>query len=283
MHAARFFAGRSLFYGVMLLTFIRSSSAAEDVVRIHLDNGRTVAGQVHQATNARQLWLLRQAACVDLVSEIDWQRVTGGEVAGESLTRQELRVWAGKHAVTGRKVLELAETAPPTVEMLPAAPHAKVQTLVIQAHVAQWDGDPQSDGIRVHLAPLDAAGQLVPIDGQVMLTLVAERKLLQGGQSYVGPPTFHELARQSFMVHRADFAGGPAIYDLPFAKIHPDFDPNLASESLVHARLGVPGQGVFEASDAQVQLKECSVFRDQLQYYTPGRYLPLEAGGQDRR
>jgi len=50
----------------------------------------------------------------------------------------------------------------------------------------------------------------------------------------------------------------------------------LAPEALVHARLGVPGQGVFSASAVDVCIRGLSRFRDQLQYFQGYRALSRE-------
>ena len=155
--------------------------------------------------------------------------------------------------------------------------------MVVQGQLAQWDKDAQPDGLRIAVSPLDHQGRIVPIDGHVEFTLVVEQARINGGQSYAKSPQFAEAERFSFVVKREHFSEGGAFYELSFSKMHPDFDPNVASQALLHARLSVPGVGVFEASDAQICLREPSRFRDQLQYYSPGRYLPLESNGQPNR
>jgi hypothetical protein len=66
------------------------------------------------------------------------------------------------------------------------------------------------------------------------------------------------------------------MYQLPFRQFHPDFYFDVARQALLHARLGVPGQGLFMASDANVQMRGFSRIRDELQMKTPQRFFPQE-------
>jgi hypothetical protein len=261
------------------------SGSAGDVTTAHLKDGRVVSGQVDIRTDNRQLWLRRSGDGFDLVSAFAWNEVAGGTAAGQRLDDEQLRQWASAQKRRGRKFLELERDAQRPVVNASSAEKAqatgrRVKTLVIQAQLAQWDDDAQTDGLRVLVSPLDAHGQIVPVRGHIELTLEAQREQIGGKLTSAKSKRFLEGDRASFPVKPEDFAGGPAFYELPFSQWHPDFAPAIAPQALVFARLSVQGQGVFEASDAQVCLRELSRFRDQLQYHTPGRYLPIESGGQ---
>jgi len=260
---------------------------------------------VDARTNAQQLWLRRASTNFDLVSGFAWQEVIEGQIGDVSLDALQLRDWAIDHKQPGRKFTELPASAldipSATVadsqslqacrnctgnfsgDSLAAPLPAKLRSIAVQAHLAHWDKDAQSDGLRIFVSALDIDGYSVPIDGHIEFTVVVERELINGGQSYARRPDFVIRERKSQLVRRQDFINGTAVYELKFSRFHPDFDPNVSLQGLLFARLSVPGQGVFEASDAQVFLREPSRFRDQLQYYTPGRYLPLESGAQRNR
>ena len=123
---------------------------------------------------------------------------------------------------------------------------------------------------------LRADGELVPVNGQIDLFLLGE---IERATGVVGNPTlpqFRELERGSQLVKTGDFARGAAMYQLPFRQFHPDFYFDVARQALVNARLGVPGQGLFMASDANVQLRGFSRIRDELQMKTPQRFFPTE-------
>lgn len=148
-----------------------------------------------------------------------------------------------------------------------AGPGVRVKALRVEAQLANWDADVAPDGLQVTIYPLDAHGQLVPVHGRVALTLIGELEPSERNHRMRRPPEFIELERKSFQVRPADFANGPAVYLLPFRGLQPDATPDLAAQALIKARLLVPGQGAFDASYAQVWLRDFSRFRDQLELY----------------
>jgi hypothetical protein len=140
-------------------------------------------------------------------------------------------------------------------------------TLVIHAYVGQWDADAQTDGIEIELIPLDKNGQVCPVSGHVEITLVIEDEKLNGGLSIPLRPEFKQLERKSFTVQPEQFTNGPARFQLPFRQSHPEFNQRISPTALVHARLSIPGYKVLEASESNVLIRQCSYFRDQMQYY----------------
>lgn len=262
-------------------------ATADESVTAYLLDGRAVTGAVDAKTDARYLWLRRSSEQFDLISGYPWELVFQGHVQDRRLSTLELKEWTVAHRQPGRRIADIGQAIGNEVQMVsataPALPARPVKTLVVDAELAQWDKDAQTDGLRVFVYPLDAYGQIVPVDGHVELTLVVERDYTRGAHIYHKGPEFLSGDRQTFPVRWEHFSAGIPFYELAFDRWHPDFEHTLAEHGLLHARLSVPGQGVFEASDPQVCLRESSRFRDQLQLYTPGRYLPLERPSRDGR
>lgn len=259
---------------------------AQQVVTIQLHDGRSVSGVVDEKTNNAQMWLRRSEQGMELSSGYNWNQISLGMVGQHEFDTDRLLAWAQQSTTPGRKFNDLleSEAAEPLSSVQPSAAQKRSpQALVIEARLAQWDDDSQSDGLYVSLAPLDSNGQIVPVSGRVRLKLVTERDLRNSERSFQRSPTFVEAESTSHEVRIADFQNGPAVYKLPFSRSHPDFEPGMAWVGLVHARLSIPGCCALEASDASVALQELSCFRDQLQLYTPGRYLQLESGGGPSR
>ncbi len=267
---------------LVLLPCLAGKIRGQDLVTVLLADGRQSSGKIHEHTDRARLWLLRQEATVDLVSGFWWDQVKEGWIGDQHVGREELQEWSATRKQRSRTVWEIAKIASqgePIIMLAPAASKPaprRVKTLVIRAYPAQWNRDALTDGLRISVAPLDSQGQIVPVNGQIEFTLVVEIEKLNGGQVGSIRPEFRDTARKNFIVKSSDFVNGPAYYELPFDHGHPEFDVNIGNQGLVHARLSIPGQGVFEASDAQVTLREFSRFRDQLQYFTPSRYLPIE-------
>ena len=270
-----------------LLGFCASPCLASETLTAILLDGRRVAGSVDAKTDQHYLWIRREESNIQLSSGFPWSEVQRGEVGLQRFTAHELRSWAQERKPNGHRSLETThrqpEDRPPLNSPAPVVHSKTVRTMVIKAHLAQWDNDSQTDGLRILVWPLDAQGRIVPINGQIDLTLMIERENRGGSEGPFQQSKFEELERSHHILREKDFMEGPAVLELPFTKQHPDFSLNMATQALVHARLGISGLGVFEASDAQVHLRESSRLRDQLQLYSPQRYLPLESGGQWNR
>jgi hypothetical protein len=258
-----------------------SHARGAEQVTVLLTDGRQVSGFLDPTSTNQLLRLKRSFADVEIVSSFP-----------RDLVHSTYRSETLPLAVDGRNSSRNPGPPPPDAGNLahqaeaggfvPLSQHPRspgtVKTLVVEAHLAQWDRDAQPDGLRVMVWPLSERGDVVPVHGQLELTLFVEQ---EGRGAVIGSqpqPAFKELDRANYLVSPERFAAGPAIFTLPFQRQHPDEKTAIANEALLYARLGIPGLGVFEASDAQVNLRECSRFRDQLQQFEHRRYLPIEAG-----
>jgi hypothetical protein len=161
-------------------------------------------------------------------------------------------------------------------------PPAPVASLHIDARLSNWDNDPEPDGLLVAVTPFDPAGRPVATSGQIQFTLIGQN-ISSGnyldGQTYGASrsrPLFPELVRQSYSVHPADFASGPAIYMVPFRTWFPQFNDEIGPQGVLTARLLIPGQGLVQASDDRINLCPPNWVRDQRQQYFGGRYFPQE-------
>ena len=258
---------------------------ASDTLKVALVDGRQIAGHVGSRTDLDRLWIARTEGNVELASGFLWAEISTGEVGSERLNAEELRRWSVERHIPhtsklDRTFKQVDKRVAMNVQPNAKPPTSSVKSLAIRAFVGQWDQDAQSDGLQIFVSPLDKDGRLVPVSGQIDFTLMSEKEAYGGGQPISNShPKFAPIAQISQKVRASDFANGPAVYHLAFVKQHPDFDPRIATQALLHARLAIPGRGVFEASDAQVSLREYSRFRDQMQLYSRSRYLPLESGG----
>ncbi len=155
----------------------------------------------------------------------------------------------------------------PRNEALPRA-----TSLHIDATVGKWRSYADSDGIVLRVSPRDAFGNVVPVSGTVEVDLIG----MQSATRTRGEP-FPRLARWVRRIVPDDVVGFGATYRLPFQARHPEFDLELGSLGAVHARLVVPGQGVFDDTATMVWVRPFDTTRDQLQMRTRGRFFaPLE-------
>jgi hypothetical protein len=256
---------------------------AGEEITVALASGRTFVGQVDSQTNQDVLWLRVTHGPIQLLRPIEWSRVVRGWQAGKLLTTAELQVAAhslqserpGRPEPSRREVPappapctdKPAIPAPP----LPATSLAPVTSLEIDAQLGHWTPTVETSGFVVSILPLNADGQLTPISGTLEVDLVGQ---LMAGYNTAGD--FPSVGHWTMSVSSADFGPSGAAYRCPFQAVHPDFDHNLRPLGLVHARLSVPGQGVFEASQALVRIRPYSSIRDRNQQTTGDRFFPFE-------
>lgn len=270
--------------------------AADEPVTAELAGGRVILGHVDPHTDTQHLWLHRTEPGIQLSSGFAWSQVLRMTQGSRSATGSELLPFAQQLA-TARSELENASPIAREADRSRVVPHHRsseesartppvrspVKYLRVHAQLGQWDRDVQPDGLQIFVSPFDAMNRLVAVQGHIEFILVGEIERINGGQHGPLRPVFKELERATQLVRWDQFSAGPAVYQLPFSRVHPDFDADIAGQALLTVCLTVPGQGVFEASDANVSLREYSRIRDQLQFYTDRRYWPLESGGRPNR
>ncbi|HET6426384.1 MAG TPA: hypothetical protein VFG20_22015 [Planctomycetaceae bacterium] len=138
------------------------------------------------------------------------------------------------------------------------------RSLQIETRLANWNADPEMDGLLMRVTPLDAWGQVVATDGHLDVELVTETRLATGGRTVSRADPFAVSERWSVPVQAINFEADGVTVQLPFRRINPEWNYDIAPDALVLARLRVPTAGTFEARDSQVTLRRTSRFRDDL-------------------
>lgn len=264
---------------VAILTLLASHSriAAAEPIAAGLIDGRVIVGDIDDQTDAERLWLRREVDGVQLCSGFAWRQVQTVRRGQSELSGRDVLHAVESLKTPAKTFLQIVPAANPDVAARPrTVSERRVQSLHIEAQLARWGQGAATDGLRVFVYPLSADGEIVPVRGQLDLALMAELTNARGGEYSLLSPEFHELETSSELVRIDDFARGPAVYQLPFRRFHPDVDFDIAQCAIVHARLGIAGQGVFEASAACVPMREFSPIRDQLQLYRQQRFFPGE-------
>ena len=151
------------------------------------------------------------------------------------------------------------------------ANNTQVCSLSVDAQVANLNRTVEADGLVLHIYPLDGAGNMIPVDGTLDVELIAS---VPPGWPRGEP--LPSIGRWSFRLIPQQFGPAGAIVKLPFQGVHPEFDLNLGPFGLVHARLSIPGNGSFEASQAALRIRPYSVIRDQSQLIDGRRFFDVE-------
>lgn len=252
-------------------------------VAVQLRDGRTVFGQIDERTDNDFLWLRRTAPAIVLRSVFSWKQIVRAKHGDEELSAEKLRLLAQQaKSDASKKPATLPPRhkaiAPP--DLIPTAAidrhrhwrgAGRIRSLHVEAVVANWDDDVEDDGLLVRIYPLTADGRFIPVTGSLQVTLTG--RALQGTRRR---DNFPEIDRWSKKVRASDFGPDGAVYKLPFRNFRPERNLDIDIEGLLNARLSVPTQGVFNASDANVRLRRLSKFRDRLQLQRGRRLHPRE-------
>ncbi len=137
-------------------------------------------------------------------------------------------------------------------------PLAQPRSLHIDTKVANWDADPENDGLLIRIRPLNGWGEMVLVNGNLDVQLLTETRFATGGRTISRFDHFREAERWSIPVQAIEFNTNGAVYRLPFRHIHPERDLDLSPDALLTARLRVASAGTFDALDSTVRLRSAS-------------------------
>ena len=277
----------------------------EEPVVVQLASGRSLLAAVAPQTDGTRLWLRWRHGTISVLRPIHWDRVVRAEYEGQGLSADQFRraivrpeplLSTREEPLAPRagtfRLHSLRWPAPPMTKPEPStssrpaittiepgrAKTPPLQSLAIDAWVTNWDSDVEVDGVVVDVRPLDARGAIAPVHGTLEVTLIGWRT---GRTRPTQPPI--RLGRWTRSVRPSDFASPATEYRFPFRSVHPDFDLQWAPHATVHARLSVPGQGVFDATSSDVRIRPYSALRDHLQQTTGHRFYDVERTARSPR
>jgi len=258
-----------------------ASLAAEPVVA-HLRNGRTVSGVVDAQTTRTRLWLRLTAPNIVALSSVDWRDVTRIEAQGRDYSAEEFR----PEAVRQKTNIPANIFVKPAVKAGESVANEKrtwprVQSLRIEAELANWDQDAEVDGFEVHIYPLTSDRNIVPVSGMLTAQLIGQNLTPDLMFEPVGE-NYSRLERWSQRLTPASFGDQEAVVRLPFRRIHPEFEVDIRYFAQLNASLSVDGQGMYEAT-VPVIMRTYSPLRERLQQYDRYRFFPRERTGNFRR
>jgi len=275
----------------------KGANAAEAIpsVSITVSSGRVFTGLIDEKTDETKLWLRVETGRSHLLRPIAWGRVTGASVDGGAVTTDELKQRAQTLKTTAptyeyniKSPNDRLDTLPPPEDVVrqrtvEAQPPARVRSLHVEAHVANWDADVEVDGLIVRVYPLDGLGQVTPATGLLSADLTAPRKRPSSMAPTSRGVTRETIGRWSRRLEADAVGPAGAVYQLEFQALHPDFHTDLASHGILHVRLTVPGSGVFEDTTSDIRIRPFSPIRDESQRTRGRRFFPQELTGYGQR
>jgi hypothetical protein len=175
-------------------------------------------------------------------------------------------------------VAPVSAEAEAAVEEVPA----RVAMVNFDPYIANWDADVETDGLIIDIAPLDGDGCLIPSNGTLTVELFGQQRRTLDLAPQSGGATLELVERWTREISAADFGPNGVRLKLPYGAIHPELRPDWLAwwYGLVHMRLAIPGQGVFEGSRDGVRMLPFSPNRDRLEMKTGERFLPTETLGR---
>ncbi|MFN0019614.1 MAG: hypothetical protein ACKVP0_15245 [Pirellulaceae bacterium] len=239
---------------------------------MRLASGRKFTAQVDARTDD-VLWLRFSKGGGNLLRPIAWDRVVAAELDGKEVELKLLRDVCKdlKSSAPPKEALPVVAAKP-----IPSAPVPLVASIRIDAWLANWDADVETDGICVTVQPLDENGQLIPVSGTAVVELFAaqRRKFHEAPQS--GGWMTELVQRWSETIQPERIGTSGILLRLPFSALHPEFNPGVDDRGLVHVRLVVPGNGVFEQSLDGVTLRNWSPVRSDMFRQNGQRFFSTE-------
>lgn len=271
---------RAFAHTCVALLFATASAerASCEPIDARLHDGRIISGEIDSRTDETHLWLRRGSDEIEIQSGFPWSQLQSVNAAGKALSTDELRTLALRSGVAPARAFAINKSLPKphiATAFVNDISAEQVRSVDIEVGLARWDAFVSASGLTVTIRPRNSAGALAPLRGELTLTLYGN---VWSGNRY---PDHHsgvrELARAHHIVRAEDFVHGPPTFQLPFDRDHPEFNQLIEPYGLVHARLGVNGQGVFEASDAFVRLRPFSPLRDRRTQFGQPRFFPAES------
>jgi len=261
------------FAGIVLgLLWTLPLSADDRPLTVRLASGRKFTAQVDSRTDD-MLWLRFSNGGGSLLRPIAWDRVTAAELDGKQVELKLLRDVCKdlRSDASPKEALPAAAAKSP-----PPAPAPVVTSIRIDAWLANWDADVETDGICVLVQSLDENGQLIPVSGTAVVELFAaqRRKFNEAPQS--GGWMTELMQRWSETIQPEQIGTSGILLRLPFSAVHPEFNPGVDDWGLVHVRLVVPGSGVFEQSLDGVKLRNWSPVRSGMFLQNGQRFFSTE-------
>ena len=265
--------------GSLLCLGLCSSLYSQDwQLTVRLASGREFTALVDARTDA-ELWLRFSSGGGSILRPISWDRIVAAEIDGQKVELKALRgICREVKSTAPAKKLSPAVAAVDQVP--PPAPAPIVTSIRIDAWLANWDADVETDGICVQLQPLGENGQLVPVRGIADVELFApqRRKFNEAPQS--GGWMTELMQRWSERIEPQQTSTSGILLRLPFAALHPEFNSGVDDWGLVHVSLTVPGSGVFEQSLDGVRLRKWSPVRDGMYLQNGQRFFNTERTGR---
>jgi hypothetical protein len=257
-----------------------ASLPAQAVVQVQAVDGRVLRGEIDSKSDTRLLWVRHAEERIVVTTSVAWSAIQSVQLDGAPIEITQLQQQLQQLASEGPKYF-LAEHVVKKLQVAdyPSKISTRIASIQVDAILVNLDRDVEPDGLQVAVVALNDQGEPLPVRGNLSARLWGQRS--KSTRSLL-PLKFEELQRWTQSVQREDFVDNVASYALRFRTVRPEFDFELWAGALLNVRLGIHGQGTYEAS-VPVIVRRFDPFRDSLQQYEGTRFLPGELTENVRR
>jgi hypothetical protein len=228
-----------------------SPPAPTDVIVVEFQDGRRVMGELAGIESDQRLWLIQREAGIELRSGYEWSQVKSVILQGRPVSLDFLRKQQRSQTPPWKspdEAVPFSEVSfPPVSTPLPPLSESQAVTLEIFAEPANWNADPQVDGLHLYLTPRDRFGRPVKVGGELSVVLES-RRLGPGPIRQRGDRAPRvELQRWGLSISGEDYGPEGVLVRLPFQGRRQQNLNGLGVPFTLDVRLGIPGQTVLEA------------------------------------
>lgn len=254
----------------LLIALLASPLLAGETLEVTTADGRVLSGEVDRESNDETLWLRLSQDKIILTTAVSWSDVVSAMLDGQAIPVADVVGDLGRYATSApRTFLTQYEPVPIETQSISrqtnTAIKPKIATIQVEAGLANLDRTVELDGLLVSLAAFDTNGNVTPYRGTLNARLIVQRT-----NFHTGRISFDEFQRWSVRVGEKNFYDQIAQLSLPF-RPSPDFDWEVCPSAILNVRLGVPGQGNYEAS-VPVTIREINPLRDTMQNWIGTRF-----------
>jgi hypothetical protein len=272
----------------VLVSLVAGRGNAAEAVSVRLTDGSTLSAELHPRTNDEHLWLRFGSGRAVILRAVAWDRIAEATAGEETIDAAALRQLAAEQTEEDESISPAEPQSsgePSDAERARALLYfyPRVKSVDFDVRIANWDQDVEFDGLVLQLYPLDTDGQLTCVRGTLNVELVAPRLQDFNQAPRARGQVVSRLGQWSVAVQADEVTEKGVTVKLPFRTIHPEFDTTWATHGLVHVRLVVPGQGVFEQSFDGVRVRPYAPLRDAMERHNGQRFLPTEQTGFGKR
>ncbi len=279
-----------ILFSAILMIGSNMSASAQDTLSVALKSGRTFSGEVDARTDDSRLWLRYGRGSTTILRPINWDRIVqarhnGAEVPAANVQQVAESIQSAEPPKVyfqngGQSTSDAGSSmAARAKNELVSTP--RVKSIRVDAHLGNWDGDVETDGLVVHICPSTADGALAKVNGTVHASLTAPRFEQPRHSVHSRAIIPGNLGRWTKSISSNDFDAEGIRLELPFQSIHPEFDTNVGPGGLLHVKVVIPGHGVFERSIDSVRIRPFAPLRDARQRAGQSRSLPMESSGRN--